>query len=212
MREPLEPAHRALLAAMLFVGLALAWSAGPAAAHDGKGLITVENEAIDGTTADITVRVTWSSDGHPALDATVTAVVVASDGSSGTPVALSPLDDDGRYRGTVELPGSGRWTVRFTSIDPTGTIEASMAAATPETVPGSSTAPPSPTEATSPTTADEAAASEQGPSSSGGTGDDGRGVLVASGIAAVAIVVVGSLVFRRIQQRDQRRDREAPVR
>lgn len=138
-------------------------------------------------------------------------MVLATDGSSGTPVTLSRVDDDGRYRGAVELPGSERWTVRFTSIDPTGTIEASMAAATPETVPGSSTAPrppPRPPHRPPPT----AAASEQGPSSSGGTGDDGRGVLVASGIAAVAIVVVGSLVFRRIQQRDQRRDREAPVR
>ena len=85
--------------------------------------MTVEAVHPAGQSIHYIVRVTWENDGHPAADATVTATAVAPDGTQLTPVPLAPADDDGRYAGPVEYPAPGAWTVRITSIEPTGTIE-----------------------------------------------------------------------------------------
>jgi hypothetical protein len=135
-RSPPVPRCRGLsvgawfAAAVASIGVALGLLAGPlgspAGAHDGKGIVTIEASHPAGATAvHYIVRVTWEDDGHPAADATVTAAAVGSDGTALTPVTLAPADDDGRYAGVVEFPEAGSWTVRFTSIDPTGTAERS---------------------------------------------------------------------------------------
>jgi hypothetical protein len=105
---------------------------GPAAgAHEGKGIITLEAAHPAGLSVHFIVRVTWENDGHPADDAVVTATAVASDGSQLNPVTLAPIDDDGGYANPIDFDAPGSWTVRFTSIDPTGTAEVTQAVEAP---------------------------------------------------------------------------------
>lgn len=106
-------------AALLVLGPA----ARPAGAHEGDAVLVVEGVHPAGRSIHYIVRVTWADDGHPAEAATVTATGIAPDGTQLTPVALAPADEDGRYSGAVEYPAPGAWTVRITSINPTGTIE-----------------------------------------------------------------------------------------
>jgi len=204
----------ALLALMGAAALALGLTAGPAGAHEGDAVLTVEAVHPAGLSIHYIVRVTWANDGHPATDATVTATAVAPDGTQLTPVPLAPADADGRYAGPVEYPAAGTWTVRITSIDPTGTIEQ------PQEV----TAPP-PTEAPSVTTGeatddggfapaddgtgasadDEAGASaddETGAAAAEGTGDgDDGGFPVLLVVAAAAVVLVGTATAVNIIRR-----------
>lgn len=113
----------ALLIALTVIGFA-----SPAAAHEGEGILTVESQVPAGDLAvGYVVRVTWADDGHPALGSTVTATPIAPDGTPQTPVTLEPADEDGRYAATVTYPTPGDWTVRFTSVTPTGSIEVSEA-------------------------------------------------------------------------------------
>jgi len=139
-----DPRRRGRSAAAWFaavaatIGVAVGLMAGPlgspAGAHDGKGIVTVEASHPAGAAAvHYIVRVTWEDDGHPAAEATVTAAAVGGNGTTLTPVTLAPADDDGRYAGVVEYPEAGSWTVRFTSIDPTGTAERSEEIAAPAT-------------------------------------------------------------------------------
>jgi hypothetical protein len=113
--------------------------AGPAGAHEGDAIIEVDQEHPGATSTHYFVQVTWEDDGHPVVDGTVTATAVSPDGVEQTPVSLNMYDaDQGLYEGTVEMPEEGTWTVRFTSVDPPGSIEhtqevAATSPATPET-------------------------------------------------------------------------------
>jgi hypothetical protein len=137
MTQPPIPRRLRLAAAGAAVVAALALVAGPfsapAGAHDGKGIVTMEASHPAGTGVHFIVRVTWENDGHPAAGATVTAVPVGADGTPLTPVPLPAADSDGRYAGVVEFPEPGEWTVRFTSVEPTGTAEATATVAPPTT-------------------------------------------------------------------------------
>jgi hypothetical protein len=139
MRRPLRPSplRRAAALAATALALALGLAAGPAAApagaHEGDAVITIEAAHPAGTSVHYIVRVTWEDDGHPAADATVTATGVSPDGEQLTPVTLAPSDDDGRYAGIVEYPAAGTWTVRITSIDPTGSAEQAQEVTAPAT-------------------------------------------------------------------------------
>jgi hypothetical protein len=117
--------HRSFVIAC--AGIALAASGlllgPPAGAQEGRGIITLEATHPAGTSVHFIVRVTWENDGHPAADAVVTATAVSSDGTQLTPVTLAPADDDGRYANAIDFGSPGSWTVRFASIDPTGTAE-----------------------------------------------------------------------------------------
>src|SRR3546814_3073384 len=118
-REPRHALGLSLLSVAFLIG-----AASPAAAHDGEGILTVESQIPTGdVVVEYVVRVTWADDGHPALQSTVTATPIASDGAPQTPVSLDPIDEDGRYAGTVTYPAPGDWTVRFTSVTPTGSVE-----------------------------------------------------------------------------------------
>jgi len=108
------------VAAIAAVGMQLG---PPAGAQEGKGIITLEAAHPAGTSVHFIVRVTWENDGQPAADAVVTATAVGSDGTQLTPVTLAPIDDDGHYANPIDFGSSGSWTVRFASIDPTGTAE-----------------------------------------------------------------------------------------
>jgi hypothetical protein len=111
------------LALGLLLGLVPGLGGSPAGAHDGPAVVVIEQVHPAGLQMHYIVRVTWEDDGHPAEDATVTATAIAADGTQLTPVALAPADNDGRYAGVVEYPSAGAWTVRVTSIEPTGSVE-----------------------------------------------------------------------------------------
>ena len=145
------------------------------------------------------MRVTWANDGHPAADATVTATAVAPDGTQLTPVAAGPADDDGRYAGAVEYPAPGTWTVRITSIDPTGTIEQAEEVTAIRHAPSAATSPParprtvgSPRRRTAPepapTAGDSADDAAQAGQPTTGGGDDGGCRCCWSWPAAVVLV------------------------
>ena len=191
------------VAAVLFVPVS------PAAAHEGSGTIAVEeaDPAADAAVRYV-VRLTWNNDGHPAAAdlTTITAVPVGADGTARTPVTLEPVDDDGRFEGTIEFPGPGAWPVRFTSIAPPATLEVPQQVAPPATTTTMSG------EATS-TTAGEAATSTTVDDATGDTSDDtadedGDGGPSAAGSAlfvAVLLLLAGAALVlgRRMRQRSR---------
>ena len=201
------------LAGLLGVAaLALGVAASPAGAHDGDAVIAIEAVHPAGQSIHYIVRVTWANDGHPAADATVTATGVAPDGTQLTPVPLAPADADGRYSGAVEYPAAGAWTVRITSIDPTGTIEQAQ-----EVTATATTQPPNVTtgegaeggfapadDGTGASADDDASATSDEGSSTAAAGDSGDGgdsfpVLLV--VAAAAVVLVGAVTAVNIIRR-----------
>jgi hypothetical protein len=196
--RPLRPLA-ALLGLLGAAVLALGLVAGPAGAHEGDAVLTVEVHPA-GQSIHYIVRVTWANDGHPAADATVTATAVAADGTQLTPVPLAPADADGRYAGAVEYPAPGAWTVRITSINPTGTIEqpqeviATATTQAPDVTTGEATdggfAPADDgTGASADESGDSADDAAQAPAADDTSdGDDGFPVLLVGAAAAVALI------------------------
>jgi hypothetical protein len=171
---------------VLVCAVALAGGAGRVAAHEGEGVITIESGEVTGLTATYQIRLTWQNDGHPALDATVTATARrAADGQAQTPVPMSPVDEDGRYRGAIELT-PGDWTVRFTSVTPQGTTEVplSVVAPTTTTVATTTTAPPSSSTTGSVTVSEE---DDSGLSTGAVVGLVAVGALAVGGVTAAVI-------------------------
>lgn len=120
----LAPTRLRGLAGLIAVGVAALIALAPAAAaHEGKAIINVETEVNQPAGTDYTIRAIWNNDGHPAADATVTATPIDPAGVNGTPIAFAARDEDGRYGGFVPMPSPGRWTVRFTVVEPAGTLE-----------------------------------------------------------------------------------------
>lgn len=90
--------------------------------HTGNGVLVVEaGHPIGPSQIHYVIRLTWA-DGHPADMSYVTATLVDLSGTA-VPVALYPYDSDGRYAGTITFPGSGVWTVRFSSALPAVTVD-----------------------------------------------------------------------------------------
>jgi len=194
--------HRiAFVLATAVAAVTLLASGGPAGAHEGDAIIQLQAAHPAGSSVHFIVMVTWENDGHPAVDATVTATALSIAGEQLTPVALAPEGGEGVYGGAVEFPSSGLWTVRFTSIDPDGTLEQVQEVnVAPTTVP--TTAPAEgDSEVTVGTEADPGFAPE----------DDGTGASAAEGdqtaaddgsddglplwlIALAAVVVVGGAI------------------
>jgi len=188
----------ALTAVLVGGGLGGLAVVSPAAAHDGEGAFTVDSaEPADGTAVHYVVRLTWTNDGHLALDATVTATAVAPDGTPSTPVPLTAVDQDGRYEATVEFPGAGDWTVRFTAVTPPSTLEQPqvVTVATTSTTAAPSTTAPSTTEAPGP--ADD---SEEAAATDAGDSDDDGAPVVPIAIGALAAVAAGVVAVRRRRQ------------
>jgi hypothetical protein len=208
--RPLAALSALLGAALLGLGPA----SGPAGAHEGDAAFAVEVHPA-GQSIHYIVRVTWANDGHAALDATVTATAVAPDGTQLTPVPLSPADADGRYAGVVEFPAPGAWTVRITSINPTGTLEQpqEVAATAPTQAPDVTTGEATdggfaPADDGTGASADQpgegADDAAQAPASEdqGSDGDDG-GFPVLLVVAAAAVALIGAVSAVNIIRRTQ---------
>jgi hypothetical protein len=201
-------AAAALLAAGLLLGLVPGLGGSPAAAHDGPAIVVVEQVHPAGLQLHYIVRVTWEDDGHPAEDATVTATAIAADGTQLTPVPLAPADDDGRYAGVIEYPSAGAWTVRVTSIEPTGSVEEPQEVTAPATTEAQDDA----SEVT--TAPDEGEGGEGFAPAEDGTGDsdqaatdaspgsdDDSGMPVYLLVAAAAVAVIGAVTAVNIIRR-----------
>jgi hypothetical protein len=178
-----------LMATATGVAAGLAAGAGPASAHEGEGVVTVESadQAEGSTSIHYVVRLTWENDGHAALDATFTATVLGPDGAAagGAPVTLTAVDQDGRYEGDVAFPEAGDWTVRFVAVEP----ETELDRAQPVSVPVTTAAPTTTTVAETTTEAEPVDAVET--ASSDDASDDDSGFPVVP--VAIGGLVLGAL-------------------
>lgn len=206
MNPQLKIPRRALAAVGAVLGLTLALGAGllpgaaPAGAHEGAGTLTVEQVHPAGLSVHYIVLLTWENDGHPADDATVTATPVGPDGAALTPVTLAPSGaGDGRYSGAVEFPSAGSWTVRFTSIDPTGSAERPEQVTEPTAAAGEGGSGTDATTAASEPGVALADDETGGSAAADDESDSGIPVLLIVGAAVVAIggVVTALLAIRR---------------
>ena len=123
---------RAAATILLCAAFATTLGVPSASAHEGQGILEIDAQpAAPGLSVPYVVRLTWADDGHPAVDATVTATAIDPSGSPQTPVILQQQGDDGRYAGTVTFPSVGAWTVRFTAVTPSATLEVIQEVAEP---------------------------------------------------------------------------------
>ena len=213
-RQPI-PVRRLTALAVAALALVLGLGAGaaaPAGAHDGVAIIAVEAAHPAGTGVHYIVRVTWEDDGHAAVDATVTATAVGSDGTQLTPVTLAPADSDGRYSGVVDFPSPGSWTVRITSIDPTGTLEQAQEVAPPPTTApaedgGEVTTGGEETDdggGFAPADDGSGASDEQAqPADADADGSSDGGMPIYLAVAAAAVVVIGAVTAVNIIRRNR---------
>ena len=192
---------RRVASALLISALAVLSSAAPAGAHGGNGTFTIESSTPDATGVRFVVRLVWDNDGHPAADATVTAVAIGQDVVA-TPVPMT-FTDDGRYTATVPPPDASTWTVRFTAINPTGTGEAPgsevLAQAPPTTAAETTLVPIDPSSTTGGPETTYTTSSTPGPTAATDTsGNDSDGLLVpVLAVAAIAGIVAVVFAVRR---------------
>lgn len=193
---------RCAAAALVVFCTALAALGTPAAyAHEGEGILKMESQGeAESATVPYAVRLTWANDGHPAVDATVTATPIDPSGSPQTPVPMQFEGQDGRYTGTVTFPTDGTWTVRFTSVIPGATMEILQEVAAPP--------PSTPTPSSTTTTAAEEPPGPDAPdteeaSAVGEPADDEDGVngLILGAFLAVILAVGVALVMRARKSR-----------
>ena len=191
---------RLLVGLAAALALALGLPAAPAGAHEGKAVLAIEAAHPAGMSVHYIVRVTWEDDGHPAADATVTATAVGPDGAQLTPVTLAPADADGRYAGVVDYPSPGAWTVRITSIDPTGSIEQSqevVAATTGDDAADDATA----SDEGGFAPADDGTGASSGQAADNSSDDSGTPVVLI--LVAAAVVVIGAVTAVNIIRRNR---------
>lgn len=100
-----------LLAAVVSLG-------GVASAHGGAGSMTLVSYTPTGSSARVVVELTFTGDGHPVEEATVTVAGENSTGAALTPVTLQPSGTPGQFAGTLEYPAPGEWSLRVTSVEP----------------------------------------------------------------------------------------------
>lgn len=126
--------RRCALAALAVVAWLAPLAPPPAAGHEGPGaLALVAAEPAGPMAVTYRVRLTFRNDGHPATDATVTAVAEQAGGAATTPQPMAPEGADGTYVATVRFPAPGTWTVRFTAVSPPATLERTEEVAPPPT-------------------------------------------------------------------------------
>ena len=115
------------------VALVVLLSAAPAAAHGDEGMFSgTEATPGEGLTVDVRARLLYVNDNEPAPGAFVIVDAIDAAGAT-TPPALLTDNRDGTYVGTLTLPASGAWTLRFNATTPTATAEIAYTAETPTT-------------------------------------------------------------------------------
>jgi len=119
MNRPSIP-HQIVGVVCLMVAVVVA--APMAAAHGDEGKLEVVSVTPSGTTAVITVRLTYGNDAEPVDAATVT---VAGDDGAGVrldPVPMKRTQAAGEYSTEVTFPSAGTWNLRVTSVTPAASL------------------------------------------------------------------------------------------
>lgn len=184
---------RSTLVAVLLGAAVILPAAGTASAHDDKGTIEVISAEPQGLSIRYEVSITYDNDGHGAADATAT-VVAEADGLTVGPDLLEATAIEGVYAATVTFPKSGSWTVRFSSLTPTATLELDETidiAPTTTVVP--STTPPPRTTAVAPTVVGLSVEDDEG----------GTGTVVF--LVVIAVVAIGGAALVWSAKRKQSR-------
>jgi hypothetical protein len=165
----------------------------PAAAHDGKPVITVDQAHPTPTSTHYIVKMVYEDDGDPIVDASLTATPIAPDGSEGALVTMAS-SGDGTYQGEVPMAEPGTWKVRFTTVDPNGSMEHTQVVAGETTTtaePASTTT--SVAETTTPTTAEPETDTEETASTDDSDDDSSSAMpLVAGGVVLLAAIGGGA--------------------
>ncbi len=194
-----------LATTLVFIGI----SAGPAAAHDDEGTVTITRaEQVGASSVLVEVGIVFAGDGHLAEDAEVTATL----SSAGTTVGPVELDkgEDGTslYSATIDVPSPGVWAIEVTSTDPSGTTTASVTVAdgAPSTTTPASTTAPDPT-ATVPTSDPAASAEDSASTSQLATSqeeDSGASpaLVIGACLLLAAVVIGGAFVVARQRSRE----------
>jgi len=188
-RDGVVRRHARRLTAGLLIAAGLALPASLAAAHDGTAIIQAPvATAVARTAVSLTVQVIWEDDGHAAVDATVTAVLVAPDGSPSTPVAMELVDDTGNFAATIPLPAPGQFDASVNALSPTGTLDVSLPDTTPLVV--TTTEAPSTTGSPDGDTVDSSSADDD---------ESGSFPLVWVAVGAAVGVTLGVFAARRVR-------------
>lgn len=92
-------------------------------AHDGVGVFELQGRhPISATETHYVVKLTWSSDGHIADAATVTATATGLLGQTASVVLPYDAATE-RYMGTLTFPTPGLWTVHFEAVNPAAVFD-----------------------------------------------------------------------------------------
>jgi hypothetical protein len=214
---------RRLLAAIGLSAVVLALSAvgltAPASAHEGPGILTVETDEPTPTGHHYVIRLVWENDGHPAArDTTITATPFAPDGAPQTPIAMTPVDDDGRFEATVEMTQPGAWRIQFTSVSPVATVDHPVEVAAPtttSTTATTTTAEEGEDSAASGSGSEEETAADPTASRASDEDDDSSGgaialIVIAIGVVA-ALAIAGYSILRRRGTAAGSTDRPSPT-
>src|SRR5687767_10119166 len=132
----------------------------------------------EGLTVDVRARLLYVNDNEPAPGAFVIVDAIDAAGAT-TPPALLTDNRDGTYVGTLTLPASGAWTLRFNATTPT---EIAYTAETPTT-----------------TTAPATTSTARSGGGNGKSDDDGipMGIVALGVVGAGAAGAGGWLLWRR---------------
>jgi hypothetical protein len=188
-RRPAAVAALALVLAALVAGFGLLAGAAPAGAHEGPGILVVESDTPTGTSHHFVIRLTWENDGHPAArTTTITLTPTGPDGTAGTPIPMTAVDDDGRFEATADLAQPGSWKVRFTALNPSANVEQAVEVAPPATTATTEAPATTTTEADEP---DEEAPDTEATASTSDDDGGGSGALLAVAAVVVALLVLG---------------------
>lgn len=196
-------------AAAALVLVALALTAGPAAAHGDEGSMEVLTaEARSAEEIYVEVGVVYEGDEDLATEAEVTVTATGPDGATAGPVAV-PVLEDAKYATTLAVPAPGTWTVTVTSEGPDASAEATVevseatvATTTPTTATPSTVAPTTDTSAAPALVGSDEPGTEQAATGSDDE-DDTLGARLAIGaLATVAAFgcLIGGVLWSRKRQ------------
>jgi hypothetical protein len=187
-----------LIRGVLLVAVALGtFLSSPASAHGGDPVITVDQVHPGQGSTHYFVRMTWE-DGDPITDGSLTATPIAPDGTEGELVVLES-SGDGIYQGAVTMDSPGTWTVRFTTVDPPGSIETTQVVEGPTTTTAAPTTTTTAAPATTAPTTTAAPVEDAATTNDDDSDDDSSSALplILGGLVLLAIVAGGAYLLTR---------------
>lgn len=168
--------------------------------HEGSAEIKLKNlePGAQSLRYRLDVEVTFAADGHAVEDATVTVAGDSDSGASLSPVVLEPAGE-GIFAGDLQLPESGTWSLRVTSVNPPGVLDMEPIAAGGDV---GIVEEPVESETDEPVLLEEPGALDgfediEDPSSD--SDDSNNAVLIGAVIAVLAVAGVGGFVWARKQ-------------